>query len=275
MFLASALRGMVPLGKYIVAMPSHTAANFPDHTRYSLVLRASDQKDRTLAARALNELCSLYWEPVYAFARRRGLGEEDAQDCVQGVFASMVSDPNDDDAKGPLPAVCITRELKLRAFLMQQVNDQISRTHQRAMRQKRGAGAEHVSFDFSGAEDRYQHEDAQFSPDAVFNRQWARMTLNRCLETLQKEETRGPRASQLKVLLPFISSTSPGDADYLLASAALNQSEATTRQQVKRLKDRYKLILKREVARTLAMETGADPSDQAVVDELKCLSAAL
>lgn len=256
-------------------MASNTAANFPDQTRYSLVLRAADQQDLTLAARALNELCSLYWEPVYAFARRRRLSVEDAQDCVQAVFASMSSDPSKDGQQSPVPTVCLSRELKLRAFLMQQVNDQISRTHQRAKRPKHGAGVEHVSYDFSGAEDRYQHEDVASAPGALFDRQWARTTLDRCLALLKGEETSQARSQQLAVLLPFIDSTAPGVADYALASTKLEQPEATTRQQVKRLKDRYKLILKQEVARTLAAEMGDEPSEPAVLDELRCLSQAL
>ena len=256
-------------------MSSNTAANFPSQTRMSLVLRASNQQDPMLAARALNELCSLYWEPVYAFARRRGLSAADAQDCVQAVFAGMAVDADEAGVQGPVPQVCLTRELRLRAFLMQQVNDVISGAHQRRMRPKHGGGAEHVSFDYSGAEDHYQHEDAAMSPDALFDRQWARATLDRCLATLKGEEAQADRRAQLAVLLPFIDSTAAGEADYASASAALAQQEATTRQQVKRLKDRYKRILLDEVGRTLAAEAGEEPSEQAVMEELKCLSAAL
>jgi hypothetical protein len=59
------------------------------------------------------------------------------------------------------------------------------------------------------------------------------------------------------------------------ASLSLGQSQDTTRQQVHRLKNRYKDLLKLEVSRTLSSQSGNEPTAQEILDELKALSAAL
>ena len=58
-------------------------------TQWSLVLAAGDTADPG-SREALDELCSLYWYPVYAFARRRGADADDAQDQVQGFFSHLL-----------------------------------------------------------------------------------------------------------------------------------------------------------------------------------------
>jgi hypothetical protein len=39
---------------------------------------------------ALARLCERYWLPLYAFARHRGHGPEDAQDLVRGFFEHLI-----------------------------------------------------------------------------------------------------------------------------------------------------------------------------------------
>ena len=60
-----------------------------DKTRWSMVLGAV-QSRAPCAQKALAELCGLYWQPLYAFARRRGRSPEDAQDLVQGFFEHLI-----------------------------------------------------------------------------------------------------------------------------------------------------------------------------------------
>lgn len=244
-------------------MSFDTAAQFPDRTRLSLVVRAADSGSTRDAQVALNELCRLYWEPVYACARRKGLGAEDAMDCTQDVFADL--------SRESLPTACINGTLKLRVLLQRELMDHISGRRQHAMRQKRGAGAEHVGWDVSGAEERYLAEDSVSSPEAVFDRQWARATLDRCLKLLVDEH----QGKNINALLPFLNSAAPGDEDYAYAAQKLGQTQEATRQQVHRLKKRYKEILRGEVSRTLTSLTGSEPSAEEVLDELRALSAAL
>ena len=42
--------------------------------------------------RALDDLCRIYWPPLYAFARRRGLDSHASLDATQGFFVEFLSD---------------------------------------------------------------------------------------------------------------------------------------------------------------------------------------
>ena len=43
------------------------------------------------AEAALGDLCRAYWYPLYAFARRRGLAPEVAEDSIQELFARLLA----------------------------------------------------------------------------------------------------------------------------------------------------------------------------------------
>src|SRR5215218_15410 len=57
-------------------------------THWSVVLAA--RGDTSEARVAIARLCSLYWYPLYAFARRMGLGSHDAEDATQGCLAHLL-----------------------------------------------------------------------------------------------------------------------------------------------------------------------------------------
>jgi len=42
------------------------------------------------AAVALEQLCESYWFPLYAFVRREGYQQAEAQDLTQGFFATLL-----------------------------------------------------------------------------------------------------------------------------------------------------------------------------------------
>jgi RNA polymerase sigma-70 factor (ECF subfamily) len=57
-------------------------------THWSVVL-AADQADTTRARNALSRLCQTYWLPLYAYVRRSGYSQHDAQDLTQEFFARL------------------------------------------------------------------------------------------------------------------------------------------------------------------------------------------
>lgn len=57
-------------------------------THWSVVLTAG-QSDLAGAAAALEQLCRVYWYPIYAFVRRRGADWPEAQDLTQAFFAHL------------------------------------------------------------------------------------------------------------------------------------------------------------------------------------------
>jgi len=57
-------------------------------THWSVVV-AAGHEDSSQAGAALETLCRTYWYPLYAYVRRRGQSEHDAQDLIQGFFALL------------------------------------------------------------------------------------------------------------------------------------------------------------------------------------------
>src|SRR4051794_28406183 len=58
-------------------------------THWSLIVAACGQ-DAPRSRDALASLCSTYWYPLYAYARRKGHTVEQAQDLTQDFFACLL-----------------------------------------------------------------------------------------------------------------------------------------------------------------------------------------
>jgi DNA-directed RNA polymerase specialized sigma24 family protein len=60
-------------------------------TRWSLILSAAkSQSGEEKARAALEELCRIYWRPVFVFVCRRGYSMEDAKDLTQDFFVKIL-----------------------------------------------------------------------------------------------------------------------------------------------------------------------------------------
>src|SRR4051812_12812733 len=101
------------------------------NTHWSLVIRAGD-KAHPAARSALEALCGRYWFPLYAFVRRQGHGEHEAQDLTQAFFARFLEQDylNDVDR---------TRG-KFRSFLLASLRHFLSNQRDFARAAKRGGG---------------------------------------------------------------------------------------------------------------------------------------
>src|SRR5258708_40357146 len=77
---------MFPAGEYSGAfVPQPKQFNT---THWSVVLAARGESAD--AQVALEKLCRVYWYPLYAFVRRQGHSQEDAEDLIQGFFARLL-----------------------------------------------------------------------------------------------------------------------------------------------------------------------------------------
>ena len=229
-------------------------------TLWSVVLAAGSTQTE-IARPALQRLCETYWYPLYGFARRQGFNAEDSEDIVQGFFASLVEHnglARVDRARG-----------RFRAFLLASLRHYISnfRDHQRA--QKRGGGRELVSLDAAAAEERYNLEpaDHDLTPERAFDRQWALALLDRAIARLREEHVAAGKLD----LFEALHDTLTGDrvtGGYAACGEKLGMSEGAVKVAVHRLRQRYREILREEVAATTA-----SPGDDE--DELQTLLGAL
>src|SRR5204862_6660317 len=104
-------------------------------THWSVVLAATEA-DSQRAGQALERLCLTYWPPLYAFLRREGRNEADAQDLVQGFFADLLARQS---------FAGLDRERgKFRSFLLGALKHFLANERERAAALKRGGAVTFV-----------------------------------------------------------------------------------------------------------------------------------
>ena len=219
-------------------------------THWTVVLAAGRQRSPQ-ADRALDELCRAYWFPLYAYVRRRGHTKEDAEDLTQAFFARLLgknSLANLDSAKG-----------KFRAFLLASLKHFLANEWDKSQRQKRGGGEHPLSLDWQTADTQFQVAAAHApGPDQAFDREWAVALLNQVIQRLQTECEADGKANLFEQLKIFLTA-GKGEMAHAEAAKKLGMDETAVRVAVHRLRKRYRLLLRAEIAQTL--------SDPAMVDE--------
>lgn len=235
------------------------AAQFAN-THWSVVLSAADKCHPTHALASLEKLCRVYWHPLYFFARRQGQSPHDAQDSTQEFFARLLQN-------GWLEAVD-KKQGRFRSFLLAAFKHFLSNERDKARAQKRGGGQVVISIDTGNAETHYGCEPAdRMTAEKIFERSWAMTLLEQTAARLRTEYERDGKTElfeQLKVTL-----TEPrGTIAYATLGRELKMSEGAVKVAVHRLRQRYRAVLRAEVAETLA-----NPAD--VEDELRQIFRAL
>ncbi|MEM6797783.1 MAG: sigma factor, partial [Acidobacteriota bacterium] len=114
-------------------------------TQWSLVLAAhpAEAEQQTAAREALDTLCRAYWYPLYAFARSRGHGPEEAQDLTQAFFARLLE-------KESLARADPERG-RFRSFLLGAMKNFMANEWHRRRATKRGGGVIFTDPDALGA----------------------------------------------------------------------------------------------------------------------------
>jgi len=230
-------------------------------TRWSVVLRAGGASPEEAHA-ALEQLCSDYWYPLYAFVRRKGHSPEDAADLTLDFFAKLLAN---DFTQGLTP-----EGGRFRSFLLTSLNRFLIDEWHRGQCLKRGGGMQPTSLDVliatHGESEYLALADHHESPERVFQRAWAETLLNRVLTRLGSEcSTRGD--SRFRLLRPFI--TGVGDAAKLTSVAEqLGLSLSALKSLLHRFRERYRELLLDEIRQTVG-----DQGDTR--DELRALMEAL
>src|SRR6185369_131768 len=108
--------------------------------------------DTSSARIAVARLCTIYWYPLYAFARRMGLSPADAEDATQGCLTHLIHT----DA-----LATVAREKgRFRSFLLAALKNFLSHERERLATQKRGGGQRMIELDALEVEARYALEPA-------------------------------------------------------------------------------------------------------------------
>lgn len=231
------------------------AFGWPTHTHWSVVLTAAEASSPD-ARSALEELCRTYWYPVYAYVRHRGHARPDAQDLTQDFFLHLLE-------THALTTVSPERG-RFRAFLLASLDHWVISEWRRTQALKRGGGIVFLSWERDGAEARYLQEAvSDLSPERLFERSWAYTVLRRVLDQLQEELATDGKAAFFEAIKERL--LGDGDAaPYADLARQLGTSEAGLKMAVRRLRERYHELLRREIAHTVVV-----PGD--IEDELRHL----
>jgi RNA polymerase sigma-70 factor (ECF subfamily) len=212
-------------------------------THWSVVL-AAGSGDTTGARHALEKLCQTYWYPLYAYVRRRNFSPPDAEDLTQEFFARFLEHDwvaNADREKG-----------RFRSFLLSAMNHFLANEWDKARAQKRGGGAHPLPLQFDTAETRYCREPAEsVTPEQHFEQRWALTLLETVTRRLGAEYEQTGKAELFAALSPcLVGDRTAQPYEELAKKLAL--SEGAVKSAVHRLRQRYRQILREEIASTVA-----------------------
>ncbi len=212
-------------------------------TRVSLLvaLRGGDEKAHQ---QALETLCETYWYPLYCYARRYGLGPEDAQDVVQDFLSTAVERKvfeRSEPGKG-----------RLRAFLLGGLKHQISEWRRGQRAEKRGGGVTPLSLTPADSEERYATEPADdCTPEQIFARRWAQTLLDQVRTELAADWTARGKATVFAALRPYLLSELAQE-DCARLAGELGLTESNVKVTLHRLRQEFSERLRGWVAQTVA-----------------------
>src|SRR5438309_3774075 len=167
------------------------ASGFPS-TIWSVILAAGDQGD-IRSGRALEQICSGYWRPIYLYVRGRGHSREQAEDLTQGFFALLIEKNHLADFR--------QERGRFRSFLLAAVKHYLANQHDRASAAKRGGDQNHLTIDWSDGEPErtFLREAVDLlTPETLFAREWGRTVLDRTRQRLRAEMERTGKKKQFE-----------------------------------------------------------------------------
>jgi DNA-directed RNA polymerase specialized sigma24 family protein len=202
-----------------------------------------DSLERRRAVRA-DRRAGAYWPPIYSFIRRRGYALADAQDLTQSFFAFFL--------RTKVYARADRLHGKFRSFLLASVKNFLADNRDRDQAIKRGGDYQFVFLDQETAEVFYDPASASdSSAEHLFELRWAKTLTGGALNTLRKELQAEGKLQLFEQLKNFLTGGSvlPSYDD---AAARTGFPRATVKTHVHRLRQRYREIVRREIARTVS-----------------------
>jgi RNA polymerase sigma factor (sigma-70 family) len=227
-------------------------------TRWSLVLTA--QGESPAAHEALEKLCRTYWRPIFSFVRRQDATLEDAKDLTQGFFALLLERRDLDSVR--------KEKGRLRSYLLTSLKHFLANERYRATAIKRGEGRRLIELDALGDCERMDGAPADtLTADQIFERRWALTVLDQVLARLE-EEYRAVGRTHLFDRLQKSFTDEPDRSSQSDIAHELGMTENAVNQAFHRFRQRYRELLREEVAHTVMV-----PID--IEDELRHLIAVL
>ena len=228
-------------------------------TRWTVVRAAAgrrnpDGTNDPAAHAAFAQLCRGYWFPLYAYLRRRGYSQHDAQDLTQGFFVRLLD--------GRLVHQADVRKGRFRSFLLTALDHFVRDEHDRAGAQRRGGEYQFVSLEEAKAtETRFGSDLAEVSralPEELYESRWAHALVDAALDRLRDDLASRGREALFERLRPFVVGGEELPGNPATTAASFGLTPGALRTAVHRLRRQYGQLLREEVARTVAAPEDVD-----------------
>ena len=228
-------------------------------TQWSLITLAAGQSADSAAA--LEKLCRAYLPPVFAFIRREGHSAEDAQDLTQEFFYRLLAADSFVDAT-PLKG-------RFRSWLIGALKHFLHSEWRRGMRQKRGSGIAPLSFDDMepGLREACEPRDDE-APDTAYDRRWAETLIVRVSSRMRQEYKLAAQLPRYEALRPYLPHGGAAPS-YAETAAALGMNEAAVKSAIFKIRRRFGLLLRHEVAQTVSDSAEVEDEMRALLNSLR------
>ncbi|MDP0490208.1 MAG: sigma-70 family RNA polymerase sigma factor [Verrucomicrobiota bacterium JB023] len=230
-------------------------ADFPS-TAWTMIVQAGGEGEESL--KSLETICQLYWQPLYAFARRSGCSREDAMDRTQGFFAKLIEGRYLDRAK--------REKGKLRSFLLTCFKRYIRDEWRREQAAKRGGNDKLIPLDAESLEDTLSLDGN--SPERLFERRWALAVLEAAMQRLQAEYVEKGKEEIYRELASFLTPDAAGES-YQTVAEKLGITENAVGVAIYRLRKRFAELMRRQVIATLDSEEEVEGELRYLMDVLR------
>jgi RNA polymerase sigma-70 factor (ECF subfamily) len=229
-------------------------------THWSVVLSAG-QCSSPAAQVAIEQLCRIYWYPLYAHVRRRGHSHHSAEDLTQEFFARLLD-------QQWLNSVAPEKG-RFRTFLLAALDHFLANEWRKGQALKRGGGQVIVSLDEpQSGEERYSREvSSEAAPERAFDKLWATTVLGQAMTRLQQEFSARGKAVHFEDWKVFLGREATAQ-DCQASSQRLGMSVGAVTVAVHRFRERYGDLVRETVAQTVAQVADVD-------EELRYLFALL
>lgn len=224
-------------------------------TRWSLIGSAGTEKE--IGRKALEDLCGVYWPPLFAYARSRGFSVPDSEDLTQGFLLSLIERQSLENF--------VESDVRFRSFLLRAFQNHMSSEWRRELAQCRDRRKLAFSIDDLDGERWFElADDRALTPEQVFERSWANAVLENTIEKLRTVYRDRDREALFGALVPFLDAKQ--NPDYQQTATTLNLGIPTVRVYVSRIRAEFRDTIREEISDTLT--AGAD-----IEEELKALQA--
>ncbi len=234
---------------------THRYGMFPA-TVWTVVLAV--REDTVARERALETLCKRYWSPVYAWIRRTGRSQEDAEDLTQAFFLKILTRQTIERVERERGRFRSYLLVVLKSFLMDEWD--------RSRAQRRNSGKQAFSLDVESEEAREALAmPGGVSPERAFDRRWALEVLEQARQRLGEECEAAGKGDMFRAI--FVPNQGPDETQAVTADR-LGVTANALKMTARRMRRRLEELIRAEVSQTVS-------SKEELEEEIRYLMHAL